>query len=212
MIAKTIIFSIATCIAINLNAQKDGKDFGEEISFGFKAGFNHSNVYDSEGEDFNADAKVGLAFGAFFSIPLGKMLGIQPEILFSQKGFQATGTILGGTYKFTRTTNYIDVPILFALKPIKFISIFAGPQFSYLMKQKDVFENAHTTVEQEQEFENEEIRKNTLGFVGGIDININKFVVGTRICWDIMKNSGDGSSSTPRYKNVWFQGTLGYRF
>ncbi len=92
------------------------------------------------------------------------------------------------------------------------MSILAGPQFSYLLKQKDVFENAYSTIEQEQEFENEEIRKNMLGFVGGIDININQFVIGTRVSWDLTKNAGDGTSTTPRYRNMLVQGTIAYRF
>ena len=29
---------------------------------------------------------------------------------------------------------------------------------------------------------------------------------------DIQNNNGDGTSTTPRYKNVWFQGTLGFKF
>lgn len=191
---------------------QDGKEYGEELTFGIKGGANYSNVYDSKGEDFRADGKLGFAAGAFFAIPLGKTIGVQPEFLFSQKGFKATGTILGSPYKFTRTTNHIDVPLLFVIKPVKFVSILAGPQFSYLMKQKDVFQNAYSTIEQEQEFENDEIRKNMLGFVAGIDININQIVVGTRLNFDLTKNAGDGTSTTPRYKNVWFQGTIGYRF
>jgi hypothetical protein len=205
------LLGLCSIFALNLNAQ-DGKDFGQELTFGLKAGANFSNVYDSKGEDFRADGKLGLIGGAFFAIPLGKMIGVQPEFLFSQKGFKAEGTILGSPYKFTRTTNFIDVPLLFVIKPVKFVSILAGPQFSYLLKQKDVFQNAYSTIEQEQEFENEEIRKNTLGVVAGLDININQLVIGTRINWDMTQNSGDGTSTTPRYKNVWFQGTIAYRF
>jgi hypothetical protein len=207
-----IIFSVVSLVTFNTQAQGSEKDFSEEVSFGLKAGINSSNVYDSKGEDFRADSKIGFAGGAFFSVPLGKSFGIHPEILFSQKGFQGSGSILGSSYKFTRTTNFIDVPLLFALKPIEYVTILAGPQFSYLMKQKDVFENSLLTIEQENEFENDNIRKNTLGFMGGIDINVKQFVLGTRVGFDITKNAGDGTSSTPRYKNVWLQATIGIRF
>jgi hypothetical protein len=30
--------------------------------------------------------------------------------------------------------------------------------------------------------------------------------------WDLKNNNGDGTSTTPRYKNVWYQATVGYRF
>jgi hypothetical protein len=182
------------------------------VVFGLKVGTNYSNVYDSETEDFEANSKFGLAAGAFLSIPLGTYLGIQPEVLFSQKGFKGTGTLFGSSYDLTRTTNYIDVPLLVAVKPISAITIVAGPQFSFLLNEKNVFSNSSAIFEQEREFDNDNIRKNTLCFTGGIDINLEHTVIGLRTGWDLSNNNGDGTSSTPRYKNVWGQVTLGYRF
>lgn len=193
-------------------AQSDETDIRERLTFGLKVGTNYSNVYDSEGEEFDADAKFGFVGGAFVAIPIGKLIGIQPEILFSQKGFRASGNILGGNYEINRTTNYLDVPVFFLVKPLEFVTIMAGPQFSYLISQKDVFSNGVTTIEQEQEFENDDVRKNTLCFVGGIDLTMKHFVVGARGGWDLFNNNGDGTSTTPRYKNVWVQATVAYRF
>lgn len=184
----------------------------DEVSVGVKIGTNYSNVYDSEGEDFKADAKFGLAAGAFISIPFGSHLGIQPEVLFSQKGFKGTGTMFGSSYEVTRTTSYIDVPLLIAIRPISSITLLAGPQFSFLVKQKDEFTNSTVNIQQEEEFENDNIRKNTLCFLGGLDINLEHTVIGLRAGWDLSNNNGNGTSSTPRYKNVWGQLTLGYRF
>jgi len=205
---------ISTSIAQNApgNMQNTPTDFRNRIMFGLKAGVNFSNVYNSEGERFDADGKFGFATGAFIAIPIGTFIGIQPEILFSQKGFKGTGVILGSAYDFKRTTNYLDIPLLFAVKPTEFISVLAGPQFSYLLKQKDVFTNATTTIEQEQEFVNDNIRRNTMCFTGGLDFTLKHMVVGTRIGWDLLTNKGDGSSVTPTYKNVWYQATIGFRF
>lgn len=212
---KKIILTIiaATYITFNISAQDNNTtDFRDKLTFGLKAGLNYSNVYDSEGEEFTTDAKFGLAAGAVLSIPIGKYIGIQPEILISQKGFKGKGKILGGNYSFTRTTDYVDIPLLFLFKPSEFISVVAGPQYSYLVRQTDVFVNATTSIEQEQAFENDNIRKNMFCFTGGIDINLKHIVLGARAGWDIQNNNGDGTSSTPRYKNVWYQGTVGYRF
>jgi hypothetical protein len=208
-----LLLLLSFCLfSVNSFAQTTGTTTSERIQFGMKAGINFSNVYDSKGEQFNADGKIGAAGGVFISIPLGKYLGIQPEILFSQKGFKATGSLLGSNYTFTRTTNYIDIPLLLAIKPTSVITILAGPQYSYLMKQKDVFVTSVTSVEQQKVFENDNIRKNTLCFVGGADINLAKLVLSARAGWDIQNNNGDGTSTTPRYKNVWYQATIGYRF
>ena len=209
---KTLIILISiTAIYNNSNAQ-ESTDFRNKLVFGLKIGGNYSNVYDAQGEQFNTNPKVGLAGGAFLAIPIGKYLGVQPEILFSQKGFRAKGNLLGSAYTFTRTTNFIDIPLLFAFKPNEFLTILAGPQYSYLMKQRDVFTNTITSYSQEQEFSNGNVRKNIMGFVGGVDITLNHFVIGARVAWDVQNNNGDGTSSSPRYKNVWYQATIGYRF
>jgi hypothetical protein len=218
---KTIILMIVAVAAIintscaqdNPGSTQDNQtDMRTRLMFGVKAGFNYSNVYDTKGEAFNADGKFGFATGGFIAIPIGRLFGLQPEILFSQKGFRGTGILLGSTYDFTRTTNYLDIPLLVSFKPSEFITILAGPQYSYLLKQKDVFANATTSIEQEQVFENDNIRNNTLCFTGGLVFTLKHMLVGARAGWDILNNNGDGTSTTPRYKNVWYQFTIGYRF
>ena len=205
-----LIIGAVTTMANFSSAQET--DLRERLLFGLKAGVNYSNVYDAQGEEFQADPKLGLAAGAFIVIPIGKYLGIQPEVLYSQKGFKATGRILGGSYEFTRTTSFIDVPLLVSFKPSEFVTLLAGPQYSYLIKQSDVFANSSTSYLQEQEFENDNIRKNILCLTGGADLTLKHIVLGARVGWDIQNNNGDGTASTPRYKNVWYQATVGYRF
>lgn len=209
---KKIYLTIAAIAFYALTVSAQEINYRESVHFGVKAGLNYSNVYDSEGEEFNADPKFGFAGGMFLSVPIGKFIGIQPELLFSQKGFQASGRLLGSNYNFTRTTSYIDVPLMFALKPSEYVTILAGPQYSYLVKQKDVFTGTTSSYAQEEEFKNDNIRRNILCFSGGIDVNVQHVVIGARAGWDIQKNHGDGASTTPRYRNVWYQATLGYRF
>lgn len=194
-----------------VNAQEvvDGR---ENLHFGIKAGTNLSNVWDEQDQDFEANDKWGFAGGAYLSIPIGKYLGIQPEVLYSQKGFQGSGVLLGQSYSFTRTTNYLDVPILFTFKPSPFFSIVGGPQYSFLMSQQDNFTSGPYTSSEFRDYENDNIRKNTLGLVFGFDINVNHFVFAPRAGWDLQTNHGDGTSETPRYKNQWLQFTIGYRF
>jgi hypothetical protein len=187
-------------------------DNREKLQFGLKAGMNYSNVYDERAEDFKADAKFGLAGGLSLTIPFGKYLGLQPEVLISQKGFKGSGVILGNEYSFTRTSTYIDIPLQIAFKPSEFFTLFAGPQYSYLLNQRDVFTNTSTSFIQESEFRNDNIRKNVFGAVAGLDINLKHITLGARVGCDLQNNNGDGTSSTPRYKNTWFQGTIGYAF
>ncbi len=208
---KISFFSLLFLGAMPFLQAQDDADLREQLTAGVKAGFNVSNVWDSEGQDFQADAKLGFAGGVFVGIPIGKFLGVRPEILISQKGFQASGTLLGTDYSFSRTSTYLAVPILLELKPSPYLSIVAGPQYAFLLHQKNVFNAGGSTLVQETEFENEQIRKNVFGVTAGLDINIGHFVIAPRVGADLLNNNGDGTSTTPRYKNRWLQLTVGVR-
>ncbi|MDP3452408.1 MAG: hypothetical protein Q8R90_05585, partial [Bacteroidales bacterium] len=127
-------------------------------------------------------------------------------------GYKGSGSILGSSYSYKYTSNFVDVPLLIAFKPISLITILAGPQYSFLISDKYEFNSAVVNIDQENQFKNDNIRKNILCFIGGADINLSKVVIGARVGWDIQDNKGDGTSQTPRYKNVWYQATIGFRF
>lgn len=180
--------------------------------FGIKAGANRSNVYDTEGMNFVAGPKNGFAGGVFACIPIGGLLGLQPEVLLSQKGFSGSGSVENDTYYLDRTTTFLDIPLQVQVKPFRFLSVVAGVQYSYLLNQDDHFTYGANSVTQSQAFKNDNVRKNIFGAVGGIDVNIRHLVLSGRTGWDMQTNNGNGTSYTPRYKNVWLQGTIGYRF
>lgn len=184
----------------------------QKVVPGFKLGLNRSNVYDEAGQGFVASAKTGFAGGAFLALPIGSFLGIQPEILLSQKGFGSYGTMYGERYWLERTTTFLDIPLQLQVKPFRFLFLYAGVQYSYLLNQRDRITYGINSVEQREEFATDNIRKNIFGAVTGVDVNIRHFVLSGRAAWDLRANRGDGSSYTPRYKNIWLQATIGYRF
>jgi hypothetical protein len=210
---KILIFSILICFlgAHSGFSQRSISRYWEGFKFGLKAGVNFSNVYDTQGDQFTADGKLGFAGGVFLEVPLSDYLGIRPEILYSQKGFKATGQYLSVPYTFTRSSDYIDVPVLITLKPVPMFSINFGPQFSFLTKQTDVFSSTILTSEQQQAFSNDNYRKNLMSITAGVALDLGKVVLDVRANYDLQKNNGDGTSTTPRYKNAWYQATLGFR-
>ena len=209
---KLLIFLITLLLpARYLLAQDDDIDPREKLTLGIKAGVNYSNVWDGKGQEFRADPIVGFAGGAFAAIPIGMYLGLQPEFLVSQKGFKGSGYLLSTPYSFSRVTTYLDIPLMLEVKPASFLYIVLGPQYSFLLTEKNEYTFGSNSVAQQQEFDNENERKNILGFVAGIDVNVHHVVVSARAGWDFQQNHGDGSSSTPRYKNRWLQVTLGYK-
>jgi len=193
-------------------AQLTSEDNLDKFHIGAKIGGSFSNVYDTSGEEFDADPIMGLTGGVFFSIPIGRFIDIQVEGMITQKGLKGSGSILGSQYSFQRRTTFLEIPFLLGIKASQYVTVLVGPQYSYLLKERYEFSSAVVNILQEEEFKQDNIRKNIFGIVGGIDVNLSQIVVGARIGWDLVNNRGDGTSSTPRYKNVCAQLTVGFRF
>ncbi len=209
---KHITYALGATVLLSLSTFKaQSQDRRENIEFGAKAGINLSNVWDSKGEAFVADSKVGFAGGLFLGIPIGKFIGVQPELLISQKGFKGSGSILGFPYSTTRTTTFLDVPLQVQFKPIEVLTIVAGPQFSYLLTQKDEYTFGTNSTQQNQEFDNEDVRNNILGFVIGADVIYGNLLLSGRFSWDFQANHKNEAAITPRYKNQLLQVTLGFK-
>lgn len=209
---KTANLISLAILALSTTAMAQTVDTREELKFGLKAGGNISNVWDENQNDFEANSKLGFVGGAYLSIPIGKYVGVQPSIILSQKGFHDEGSFLGSSYSFTRTTNYLDIPVLFEFKPSPMITLVAGPQYSFLMSKRDDFTSGTISGSDFDRYENENIRKNTLGALVGFDIHVKQLTVSPRAGWDLQSNDGDGTSSDIRYKNQWIQLAVGYTF
>jgi hypothetical protein len=212
-----LILSVIIAAGNSFKAQETtdkttSREAKRKIVPGIKAGVNRSNVYDASGEAFAADRKRGYAAGIFVALPLGGLFGIQPEVVLQQKGFEGTGAMLGDRYVISRTTTHIDIPIQGQLKLFKWFTFLLGPQFSFLMKQTDSYNFEGNTAAQTQEFQNEDLRNATLGTITGIDLNFGHLVLSGRSGWDLNESHKAGSTVTPRYRNMWLQGTIGYRF
>lgn len=185
-------------------------DTRENFKFGVKAGINLSNVYDEENDELVADGKVGFAGGAFIAIPFGKFIGIQPEVLYSEKGFKAEGSFLGADYEFTRKTSHLDIPVHLQIKPTENLSLLVGPQFSYLLSTETEFND--NSVGSEEDINDDNYKKGVFGVSAGVDFNVDQFVISARAAWDLSKTDSDGEESSLRYKNQVIQFTVGYTF
>lgn len=91
-ITVSIGIVLMTVVGTSVAQELDNR---EKLEIGAKIGLNFSNVWDSEGQDFVADTKAGFALGAYVGIPLNKFIGLQPEVMLSQKGFKGGGSLLG---------------------------------------------------------------------------------------------------------------------
>ncbi|WP_299252064.1 porin family protein [uncultured Aquimarina sp.] len=89
----------------------------QSFKFGVKGGVNFSNI----NGDTNLDAKTGFHIGAVAQLGIADKFAIQPEILYSAQGADNVDI------------DYVNVPILFKYKFLKFLSFEAGPQFGVVV-------------------------------------------------------------------------------
>lgn len=119
-------------------------------SFGVRAGVSSAGMRGEAVDNLKslldfADGKIttanrtGFFAGGFATIPLDKMISIEPGLYYSQKGYELKGAIsvkgaefLSANAKAQLQSNYIDMPLLLKAN-INGFQIFAGPQFSYLL-------------------------------------------------------------------------------
>ena len=96
---------------------------------GIKAGINISNS--SGGFASNPDYKNGFTGGLFFSSLISNQIFLQPELLFSMKGYKFKNSPLDGKVSF----QYIEFPLLIKAqilrKSFKNIHLYLGPVCSY---------------------------------------------------------------------------------
>jgi predicted porin len=179
------------------------------VRFGVKAGVNIANIIKDDGNNnFNTDAKTGFNVGVTADIPLAAGIAFTPEVLFSQKGYKQSI----GNDEFSRTTNFIDIPILASIRLASPLNLVVGPQVSFLMSTKNKFETGLGDFESSDR-ESDNFKKSLLGGVIGARYDLTQNVdIHARYALDFQKNNENGTSNTPEFKNqVWSFG-LGYKF
>ncbi len=117
-----------------------GLAFGQGLTDkGVKVGLNLANV-SGDVEELDIKMKLGFALGGYATFDFGLPVLIQPEVMFTQKGFKADGseTVDGITLDVKSTTglNYLDINAL-AVYPVNDqIRVFAGPSFAPFLSGK----------------------------------------------------------------------------
>ncbi len=208
-IRKVAVLAIGLITCGSISASAQGKT--NKLSFGVRGGLNLANIIKSDGSDYASDMKPGFNAAVFLELPIANGFSVQPELQYSQKGYKSTGSFLGSPYDYTAATDYIEVPLLAKISPSSNFAIVIGPQFSFLTSTKYTFKTSNTGYEEVVNNDNNNLRKNTLGGVAGIEAGAGNFVFSARYSLDFQTNNGDGTSSTPKYKNQVVGLSVGFR-
>jgi hypothetical protein len=83
--------------------------------------------------------RKGFFAGGYFSIPVSKVISVEPALYYSQKGYTMMGKLnikgaefVGANARANLNASYVDLPVLVKAN-IKGLQVFAGPQVSYLI-------------------------------------------------------------------------------
>jgi len=184
------------------------------IRFGIKGGVNGANII---GEDATLEGnwknKIAFCGGVFLSLGIGKIVAIQPEVLYTMKGAQIEVTEGEITYTGKLQYNYIEIPLLLKLRlPLGIVTpfVFAGPSVGFKLGDAIIsYSDGAGTVEEPIEgFENLDYGA---VFGGGLEL-------GRHIWLDVRYSSGlqklitDVEGGTLDIRNGVLTGTVGIAF
>ena len=175
---------------------------------GIEAGVSLANTVDSYNQNYSTQGIVGFNAGLTATIPLIYPLSFQPEVLFSQKGYEANTT--DGT--FTQRNNYIDIPLLANFRLVRGFNFLVGPQINIPVSTTNTFNNGFTTASETYYSDNNSNKSYIAGVVGfSIDLAPN-VDIHARYVIDLSSNTYDSSSPIPNYRNQVWQFGLGIKF
>lgn len=167
---KKVFFALAAVLMLSLTSQA-------QVKFGAKAGMNLSRFT----ENFET-MKPGFHAGVYAQINIAPMFSIQPEVLYSMQGAteEETNTTLGQTItaKGSATSHNVIVPVMLQFRPIKSLTIEAGPQFGFnlgmsLYSEVTMSGLVEDSFEESVDLGEEDYKMFDFGLAAGLKYNVN---------------------------------------
>lgn len=194
---KYLIFCAALLMVVNISFA--------QTTYGFKAGMNLSNY---SGNDMDGKVKIGFHGGMLMHYYILPSLILQPELLYSQRGFKKTETIGNLSTEYKHTLHYAELPVYFKMnlgeEGLRF-QPYLGPEFRYLMQ-------ANQTVSENDPEKIDNVNSFDFGLGMGIDVEINRnMLYGARFSMglaDVFEKPSIGSQ--PDAKNYSFLISMGF--
>lgn len=176
-----------------------------QMSFGIKGGLNIATV---GGADVSSIVKsrTGFSVGGYLGLSLPFLFTVQPEVLYSTKGFimEQSFSVSGQsyTYKSTNTYSYLEIPVLVKYSlpvPVVNPSLYAGPEVGILLTAKSKFEGTGSpTVDSDVK---SAVTSTDYGVVFGASAHI--LVADFDLRYVLGLKSTDGVNQAKMYNRVW---------
>ncbi|MFW5726083.1 MAG: porin family protein [Bacteroidota bacterium] len=165
-----IMFStiLSTLLALPLAAQ--------QMTGGIKGGLTMSNLYIDRDELDDENARFGFNLGLYSQFMMAETFGIQPELVFTTKGSEATYSgIVDQTVNFN--LNYLEVPVLAVFRPLDNLELHAGPYVGLLLSSNIEYSG---TIDGNDEIDRDNFNTLDYGIGAGLALSFGNISVGLR--------------------------------
>ena len=203
---QSYLFIIAFIVLASTNA------IGQSIGAGIKLGLNSATVGDAYTNSFGPQSITTFNAGVFAKFNIAYLLALQPELLYTMKGYKLTKEapinvtwphVPNSNILATANISYLEIPLLIKLNipsssfGIIKANVFAGPDVAFKLSSKMKYEEAGQPT-QEENLSN--INSTDFGAIFGAGADINLPI--TTIMIDVRYDFGMGSSIINRVISV----------
>lgn len=195
---KCSLLLICVGLTISLLAQTNPQ---YSIYGGLLGGANYSRfkITDRGSLNLEGDWKWGYVAGAYLNFPLGKVVSIEPQVLYSVVGGKVR---TDGTQSLNQKLDYLSVPLLFKFHLGRWLALTAGPQFDFRTGAKTI----------DPEVENKDLFKSTsIGLGGGFELFPRERVTVYGRYVHGMTKVYENNETEPYYYNQLFQAGLKFK-
>ena len=151
----------------------------QDVAYGAKAGVNFATVNFEEELRVEIERRVGVAAGGFVWLPIRGRLGLQPEVLFGQKGVVLKSPA-SPVADIIAALNYLEVPLLATYRMSgsanRGVYGLAGPSIAFKLSAKTVIRSDDA----KEEEDNDEIKNVDVGVVVGAGMKFDRLVIEAR--------------------------------
>lgn len=181
------------------------------IKFGLRLGGNTAKLTGDDIQDIEETikSKTGLVAGVFLAINLGKIVTIQPEVLYTMKGTKLEDSL--GEYSGKLYGDYLEIPLLLKIRiPTPGIqpAIFAGPSVGFKLREKLTFDGQDVPLEESL------LENNDYGAIFGAGLDLGRhFMIDVRYSLGLKKvlTAIEGEEPVDVKNGVW-SATIGIAF
>lgn len=101
-------------------------------NFGFKGGYNYSSFNGDVAKDNTLKGLSGFYVGALLELPLGDVISLQPEVIYSRQGAVWEQKDFSGEFKKDLKLDYLNIPVM-AKVNLGPLFLQGGVQFGFLV-------------------------------------------------------------------------------